>query len=646
MRDLPLGNGSLLVNFDNKYQIRDIYFPHVGQENHTCGFPFRLGVWVEGAFSWTFEDEWDRRLEYEPDALVTDVTLTNHRLGIRINCHDTVARNLNVFVRHVEVTDGSGSERSIRVYLHQDFRLYENKIGDTAFFDPASRAVIHYKKHRYFLINSWPHFDEFATGRKDFRHQEGTWRDAEDGSLHRGAITEGSVDSTVAIHGTGSFSFYFWIAAGTSLSEVRELDRSVKDLKPESLFSERRRADGEWLAKGKEQLEGLPDAVSQLYRRSLLIAATQIDAGGAIVAATDSEVTDRATDHYAYLWPRDGAFIANAFDQAGYPEFGRQFLLLCKDIIDERGYFLQKYNADGSLGSGWHALWDPWREKELIPIQEDETALVLWSAWQHYELSGDLDLARELYDGLVVKAADLLERYRDDSTGLPLPSWNLWEDRRGVHTFTCSTVVAGLRAGAGFARLFGDDERAERYSAAAKGIVAGMREHLFVEPLGRFIRGLLVADDDALAQDLAIDASLFAAFYFDCFEPDDPMVVGTMKAIEKSLYVSDGIRGVARYERDDYMRVSEKAPGNPWIICTLWLAEYYIAAAKTEPDLGPALELIEWVTRLALPSGVLAEQAHPETGEPLSVSPLTWSHSSFIATVCSYQAKLRELRAN
>jgi len=44
MRDIPVGNGSLLVTFDDKYQIRDVYFLHVGQENHTEGFPFCLGV--------------------------------------------------------------------------------------------------------------------------------------------------------------------------------------------------------------------------------------------------------------------------------------------------------------------------------------------------------------------------------------------------------------------------------------------------------------------------------------------------------------------------------------------------------------------------------------------------------------------------
>ena len=92
------------------------------------------------------------------------------------------------------------------------------------------------------------------------------------------------------------------------------------------------------------------------------------------------------------------------------------------------------------------------------------------------------------------------------------------------------------------------------------------------------------------------------------------------------------------------MRVADDVPGNPWVICTLWLAEYYIAAAKSEADLGPAMELLEWVVRIALPSGVLPEQVHPKTGQGLSVSPLTWSHSTFVAAVDSYLTKLKSLQ--
>src|SRR3954471_20370693 len=133
MRDIPVGNGSFLVNFDDKYQIRDIYFPHVGQENHTEGFPFRFGVWADDRFSWVFSDDWQRELRYLPESLVTDVTLTNEKLGLTLTCNDTVASHDNIFLRRVRIKNLIDVERDVRIFLHHDFRIYENKVGDTAF---------------------------------------------------------------------------------------------------------------------------------------------------------------------------------------------------------------------------------------------------------------------------------------------------------------------------------------------------------------------------------------------------------------------------------------------------------------------------------------------------------------------------------
>jgi GH15 family glucan-1,4-alpha-glucosidase len=57
-RDLPLGNGRLLVNFDKSYNLRDIYWPHVGQDLHTAGDISHTGVWVDGQFAWLDAPEW------------------------------------------------------------------------------------------------------------------------------------------------------------------------------------------------------------------------------------------------------------------------------------------------------------------------------------------------------------------------------------------------------------------------------------------------------------------------------------------------------------------------------------------------------------------------------------------------------------
>jgi oligosaccharide amylase len=644
MRDIPVGNGSFLVTFDDKYQIRDVYFPHVGQENHTEGFPFRFGVWADGEFSWIFSDEWTRSLKYLPETLVTDVSLFSDALGIEIVCNDTVASHENIFLRRVKVLNRRGADREVRIFLHHDFRIYENKVGDTAFYDPDNLALVHYKKHRYFLINTQPHFDSFATGRKAFRDQEGTWRDAEDGVLSGGAITEGSVDSTIGIHfrleAGGSREFYYWITAAASHAEVAELNRQVLERRPQNYLDYTENYWRAWVNKNDTDFDGLPGEIVDFYKRSLLVVRTQIDNGGAILAANDSDVTLRATDHYSYLWTRDGAFVANALDLAGYPGITRSFFEFCRKIAHRDGYFLQKYNPDGTVASGWHAAWDVFGKRRLVPIQEDETALVLWALWQHYEKHRDIEFIHRLYRDVTVRCADFLVEFRDPQLKLPLPSWNLWEDRRGIHTFTCATVVAGLRAAAKFSRLFAEHEKADIYETSANEICASMRTHLFNEKLGRFVRSIQVDSGGEYEADLTVDASLFGVFYFGCFDADDPAVLGTMSAITEKL--SSG-GGIARFENDGYMRSTDEGVGNIWFICTLWLADYYIARAATIGDLDEALKILLWTVSSSLPSGVLAEQLDPNSGEHISVSPLTWSHSTFIATVSNFLRRKKEL---
>src|SRR5688500_2775236 len=102
-RDIPVGNGSLLVTFDELYQIRDIYFPYVGNENHSEGHRFRFGIWVDGEFSWIGDPGWVRKLTYLPETLVTEVHLVNENLEIEIVSNDAVDSQENIFVRRIRL---------------------------------------------------------------------------------------------------------------------------------------------------------------------------------------------------------------------------------------------------------------------------------------------------------------------------------------------------------------------------------------------------------------------------------------------------------------------------------------------------------------------------------------------------------------
>src|SRR5438270_13520651 len=88
-RDLPLSNGKLLVLFDREYRIADLYFPHVGKENHAAGNVFRLGVWVDGAFRWV-DGSWQLKMQFGETPMVTDVTARNADLGVELRCEDAV----------------------------------------------------------------------------------------------------------------------------------------------------------------------------------------------------------------------------------------------------------------------------------------------------------------------------------------------------------------------------------------------------------------------------------------------------------------------------------------------------------------------------------------------------------------------------
>ena len=151
MRDIPVGNGSLLVNFDDKYQIRDIYFPHVGQENHTEGFPFRFGVWADGEFSWISSDDWQRSLNICPKRSLRMFSLINEKLGVEIVSQRYGGEPRKHFsaARRASAICATRNEKSA-FFCITIFAFWKTNIGDTAFYDPESSGAHSLQKRSLF----------------------------------------------------------------------------------------------------------------------------------------------------------------------------------------------------------------------------------------------------------------------------------------------------------------------------------------------------------------------------------------------------------------------------------------------------------------------------------------------------------------
>ncbi len=609
----------------------------------------RIGIWVDGNFSWVGR-EWEIELKYAPDTLVTDVRLAHQGLGLVLSARETVDFHEDIFVREMDIENLKDQTRDLRIFFTHDFSIYGNDVGDTAAYDPETGGVVHYKAARYFLMNGTTQTHKglfgFAAGQKGIRGLEGAYRDAEDGLLSHNPIAQGAVDSVIGLRlhleplSTGKA--HYWIAAGETWKKVRDLDALVKQKTPRLLID--RTADywRLWVLKDRTRLDVLPPSVAGLYRRSLLILRTQMDWQGGIVAANDSDIIHFNRDTYSYVWPRDGALVANALDQAGYVMPAQAFYKFAADVIQREGYFLHKYNSDRTLASSWH----PWfiDGAPQLPIQEDETALVVWALWRHFVEYRDVEFIKPLYKPLIKAAADFMCSFRDAQTGLPAPSYDLWEEDRGIWSFTVGAVFGGLTAASLFCAIFGENALAQRYRDAAAEIRDAASTHLWRPDLGRFCRRVYRNPQGKLEVDATRDSSIWGLCAFGLYSAHDPRMISTMRDLKKTLWVGAGVGGMARYENDYYHRVSKDVPGNPWFLCTLWLADFLAEKAMDEKEMQEALDVLDWVADHALPSGVLAEQVHPFTGEPISVSPLTWSHATFVSTVQRILRRLGSLR--
>lgn len=646
---LVLGNGSTLLGLDSKGRIQDMYYDYVGLEDHiTPDAICKIGIWVDGKISWFADAEWIFDINYKPETLVGEIKAINETLGVEVTITDAVHNEKNVIIRSFVVHNIRENEREIKIFLNHQFRMYGVEKRDTVYFDPADNTIVHYKGRRVAVIGVQTEddksFDEFSVGLSNIEGKAGTWMDAEDGKLSNNPIEHGTVDSTVGIYKTvdanSKFEFSMWICLGKLLTESKELHKLTISKSPKRMIESAADYWYAWVNKNNPDFADLEKKHIELYKRSLLVIRTHVDNTGGIIASCDSGMLQYGRDNYSYIWPRDASFVAMALDRAGQYEASRKFYEFCVDTITADGYFFHKYRSDKALGSSWHG-WLSRDGKLRLPIQEDETALVVSALWRHYELTKDLEFVELVYNKLIKKASDFLLGYRTHHM-LPKPTYDLWEEKWGVHTFTVSTVYDALLSASKFANLLGKDVDKKLYKDAAGEIRKAAIKHLYNEHTNYFYKYIDFEGEDIL-HDATIDASSFyGAFKFDLFPADNQNLIKSYKTFKKELTCGTKIGGISRYVGDVYYQVSGSAPSNPWLITTLWNAQYEIKTAKSRKDLEKVKETFDWTARCTPNLSMLPEQINPYTAEGLSATPLIWSHAEYVTTVVEYLEKWRE----
>jgi len=411
------------------------------------------------------------------------------------------------------------------------------------------------------------------------------------------------------------------ILVGENKTGVNELEKNIERIKKIDLKNEEEIAKKYWRKYAKEHngleldLAETPKnrRIKEIYERTILLfpLLTNKETGG-ISAAVEVDEDFEHCGRYNYCWPRDAIFITNAMDILKMGKDTDKFYkTFCKNTQSRNGMWEQRFFTDGRLAPCWG-------------YQIDETAAVVFGVYNHYQAIKDKKVLRDNLR-MCERAVHYLEKYIKDvieNTAKLHVSYDLWEMCEGVHLYSIASIFAAFDAmikiyeelKEEFTKNRVKQENVNKEKEELRKSLVKIKEYIlqnfYDEGKKSFVRNL---------EDKKIDMSILGAVTpFNIFTPKEKKVLNTVERINLTLRTYTG--AYTRFEGDHYMN------GNPWVITTLWMANYYIdAGEKTK-----ARECFDLVVKTSAQHGFLAEQINNEKMKPAWVIGLGWSHAMFI----------------
>ena len=465
------GNGKMLATFTNKGELNRIFWPEPDyyQQINSISVGFKFD---DSDTKFLNDNIWYTEQYYEQKSNILVTTFENSDLGLKIYQKDFVLNDKDILIRNYKVESICDKTFDLNAFLHTEFISEQMNIRNSM-LDFANDAVIIYNKECSIAIGSDYEISGFQFGENAKNAAiTGNLYGKDDISMTSDTATKwhlGECSKAKALE----FNLYFCFAT--------EMNDSIK------LFNDVRKEKVSYLIENtikywKEYFNGLKiiktgnEKIDDIYMKSLLTFAlfTNKDTG-AILAGAEVDENFSRCGRYGYCWPRDGVFITKAFDICGMNEETEKFYTVwAKKAQFPDGRWQQRYFLDGRLAPSWG-------------LQIDEISAIIYGVWEHYEYTKKLEFLEEMW-GSVKKATLFLMSFIDEETGLPKPSYDLWEERLGEHTYSSATVYGALRAAAKMSReLNVDIPLSELWDKSADELKNNIDQKLWSEEDKRFI---------------------------------------------------------------------------------------------------------------------------------------------------------------
>lgn len=642
-----LGNGRVLACLDATAAIAQLFYPRpdAGPLVQTMLFGLQVlpdahltppahGQQAETTVTWLAEDSWTHELANVDQAAVVHCLSTHTTLPIQLEQSLAVHQTSDLLLNEMRLTNLADRPLIFRLVLYAALNPGSHQLGSTCHVDRDNRALLFFADDCYIAA----HCERPLYGAGCARRVDQIFTEACAGRFNGETFAIGEVHGSICyeigqVDPGQSVHLQVHLCFGRSLDDIQMLLRQLTrpDLQVEAIAHW-------WQQQYLQEVAFIENRqIRAIAYRSLITVRLLTDASsGGILAAPECDPDFLLCGGYGFCWPRDGALVGYTLDTFRCFAQARLFYDWALRIQASTGAWYQRYHLHGTLAPTWGL------------IQFDETGVMVWAICKHIQLSGDLAYGRAVFPRLQ-QACQYLHSELDPETGLAPISIDLWEERRGISAYACACTWGAFHECAALASALGLTAEAEVWATAARQFKQAIELHLWDASLQRFVRGIKVPARDCGVQhdhrvtpaeeppslscrDTTIDASLLGlSIPFAVFAADDPRIQATAEAIERHLSSPAG--GILRYQGDTYRG------GNPWIICTLWLALHLMQAGNEERGRQFYLWALNHRTRLDL----FPEQIEKVSGQPCWVNPLGWSHAMFLlatraASQCGFLA--------